>query len=150
MTDQQQEQATEAAVVVTGDAAGFAQEIVVDGYRFAADEPAALGGTGSGPTPYQLLMAALGACTSMTVAMYARRKGWPLTRVSVVLSQQNIHAVDCATCDVQTGPALRISREITLDGELDEAQRARLLEMANRCPVHRTLTGSIDMVTRLT
>jgi putative redox protein len=139
----------EAAVEVTGDAAGFAQDIVVGTHRLRADEPAIVGGTATGPTPYQLLMAALGSCTSMTVAMYARRKQWPLKRVSVRLSHQNIHAVDCASCDVKEGPALRITRELTLEGELDAAQRQRLLEMANRCPVHRTLTGQMDIVTHL-
>jgi putative redox protein len=117
--------------------------------RLTADEPRASGGTETGPTPYELLMAALGSCTSMTLAMYARRKGWPLMRVSVNLSQQNIHAADCATCDVTGGSVVRITRDITLEGPLEEAQRVRLLEMAERCPVHRTLAGRLEVVTRL-
>ena len=142
-------QVTEAAVTVTGDATGFAQQISIGEHRLTSDEPRAVGGTETGPTPYELLLAALGSCTSMTLAMYARRKAWPLSRVSVALSQQNVHAEDCANCELSSGPSLRIVRDIHLDGPLDEAQRARLLEMADRCPVHRTLAGSFEVITRL-
>src|SRR3954468_22595194 len=93
-------QVTEAPVRVSGDGGGFAQEITIGAHHLTSDEPRAVGGTETGPTPYELLLAALGSCTSMTLGMYARRKGWPLTRVSVSLSQQNVHAADCANCEV--------------------------------------------------
>src|SRR6058998_3472058 len=128
-------------VVVRGGAAGFAQEIVVGPHRLAADEPASAGGTDTGPDPYDLLLAALGACTSMTIRMYAERKGWPLEKVIVRLGHARIHAEDCATCDTKEGYADRFEREIELLGPLDAEQRARLLEIAGKCPVHRTLLG---------
>ena len=106
-------------VVVTGDARGLAQQIVVGTHRIAADEPTSAGGTDSGPNPYDLLLAALGSCTSMTVTLYARRKQWPL------------------------------QRDVVFAGPLSDEQRSRLLEIANRCPVHRTLTSEIDIRTRL-
>jgi len=138
-----------AIVVVRGAAAGFAQEIEADRHRIAADEPPAAGGTDTGPSPYELLLAALGACTSMTVAMYARRKRWPLERVAVRLQHARIHAEDCAECETKEGMLDRIEREITLTGPLTAEQRERLLEIANRCPVHRTLISEIDIRTRL-
>lgn len=137
-----------ATVVVSG-AAGFAQEIVAGRHRISADEPATAGGTDTGPSPYDLLLAALGACTSMTLSMYARRKGWPLERVVVRLQHTRIHAEDCAECETKEGMLDRIEREIDLAGPLTEEQRGRLLEIANRCPVHRTLTAEIDIRTRL-
>jgi uncharacterized OsmC-like protein len=138
-----------AIVVVSGNASGFAQEIEAGRHRIAADEPAAAGGTDTGPSPYDLLLGALGACTSMTVAMYARRKQWPLERVSVRLQHARIHAEDCAECETKEGRLDRIEREISLIGPLTAEQQARLLEIANRCPVHRTLTSEIDIRTRL-
>ena len=138
-----------AIVVVSGNASGFAQEIEAGRHRIAADEPAAAGGTDTGPSPYDLLLGALGACTSMTVAMYARRKQWPLERVSVRLQHARIHAEDCAECETKEGRLDRIEREISLTGPLTAEQRGRLLEIANRCPVHRTLTSEIDIRTRL-
>jgi putative redox protein len=138
-----------AIVVVSGNASGFAQEIEAGRHRIAADEPAAAGGTDTGPSPYDLLLGALGACTSMTVAMYARRKQWPLERVSVRLQHARIHAEDCADCETKEGRLDRIEREISLIGPLTAEQQARLLEIANRCPVHRTLTSEIDIRTRL-
>jgi len=138
-----------AIVVVSGNASGFAQEIEAGRHRIAADEPAAAGGTDTGPSPYDLLLGALGACTSMTVAMYARRKQWPLERVSVRLQHAKIHAEDCAECETKEGRLDRIEREISLTGPLTAEQRGRLLEIANRCPVHRTLTSEIDIRTRL-
>jgi uncharacterized OsmC-like protein len=136
-------------VVVSGAAAGFAQEIEAGRHRIASDEPATAGGTDSGPSPYELLLAALGSCTSMTVAMYARRKGWPLERVVVRLQHARIHAEDCAECETKEGMLDRIEREVSLTGPLSAEQRERLLEIANRCPVHRTLTSEIDIRTRL-
>jgi putative redox protein len=136
-------------VTVTGSAAGFAQEISVGRHRLSADEPTSEGGTDSGPNPYDLLLAALGSCTSMTVALYARRKGWPLDRVSVKLQHSKIHAADCESCETREGLLDHIDRMLELTGRLSDEQRARLLEIANKCPVHHTLTSEIDIQTRL-
>ncbi len=136
-------------VIVTGNAAGYAQEITVGPHRLSGDEPTAAGGTDTGPNPYDLLLAALGSCTSMTIAMYARRKGWPLEAVTVRLRHSRIHAADCESCETKEGLLDRIEREVELGGRLGEEQRARLLEIANKCPVHRTLTSEIDIRTRL-
>jgi len=115
-----------------------------DGRTFVIDEPQSVGGEGAGPDPYTLLLAALGGCTSMTVMMYARRKEWNLERVSVKLSQQRVHAKDCLDCDTSTdGFVQRIERTVTLEGELDEEQRKRLLEISRMCPVHKTLISDI-------
>ncbi len=138
-----------ASVIVTGGATGFAQEIETGGHRLRADEPVEAGGTDAGPSPYDLLLAALGACTSMTLSMYARRKQWPLEGVTVRLQHMRIHAQDCAECETKEGRLDRIEREISLTGPLSTEQRARLLEIANRCPVHRTLVSEIDIRTRL-
>ena len=135
-------------VVVRGSAAGFAQEIFAGLHRLSADEPQAAGGTDTGPSPYDLLLAALGSCTSMTVAMYARRKGWPLEQVRVRLRHSKIYASDCAECETKEGKIDRIERDIEFVGALTTEQRSRLLEIANRCPVHRTLTSEIDIRTR--
>jgi len=136
-------------VVVRGSAAGFAQEITVGRHRLAADEPVAVGGTDSGPNPYDLLLSALGACTSMTIALYARRKGWPLEAVTVRLRHSRIYAADCESCETKTGMLDRIERSLELAGALTDEQRARLLDIASKCPVHRTLTSEIDIRTRL-
>jgi putative redox protein len=136
-------------VVVEGAASGFAQDVAAGVHRLRSDEPAAAGGSDTGPGPYDLLLAALGSCTSMTVAMYARRKDWPLRRVVVRLRHSRSHAEDCAACETQDARLDVIEREITLDGTLSEEQRARLLSIANRCPVHRTLTSGIDIRTTL-
>ena len=136
-------------VVVRGKAAGFVQEIDAGRHRLASDEPAAVGGTDVGPNPYALLLAALGSCTSMTVALYARRKQWPLEDVVVRLRHSRIHAADCEDCETQAGMLDRIDRELELKGPLAEDQRARLLDIANKCPVHRTLTSEIEIRTRL-
>ena len=135
-------------VVVRGSAAGFAQEIQAGRHRIVADEPASAGGTDTGPSPYDLLLAALGACTSMTVAMYARRKAWPLEEVAVHLRHSRIHATDCAECETNEGMLDRIERDIHFTGPLTDEQRSKLLEIANKCPVHRTLTSEIDIETR--
>ena len=136
-------------VVVGGSALGIAQEIQVGRHRLVADEPTDLGGTDSGPNPYDLLLAALGSCTSMTIAMYARRKVWPLQSVRVTLRHSRIHAADCEDCESKSGRIDRIEREVELIGPLDEEQRTRLLEIADKCPVHRTLQSEISIRTRL-
>ena len=140
----------EGVVIVRGAAAGFAQEIIAGPHRLISDEPVSVGGTGTGPSPYDLLLAAFGSCTSMTIAMYARRKQWPLESVTVRLRHSRIHAEDCAACETGTGTIGLIERDIELEGVLDEEQRARLLVIADKCPLHRTLTAEIHIQTRLT
>jgi putative redox protein len=139
--------------VSEADPAGFLQDVAAGPrHHLLADEPAAYGGTDAGPTPYQLLSAGLGACTSMTVRMYARRKGWPLEHIAVDISHDKIHAQDCADCADSPGKTAKIDlfqRVIRLDGPLGADQRARLLEIADRCPVHRTLEGTIRVETVL-
>ena len=136
-------------VVVQGAADGFAQTINASDHVLHADEPVAQGGTATGPTPYDLLLAALGACTSMTVSMYARRKEWPLQHVAVHLRHSRVHAEDCAQCETTPKKLDRIERELELRGPLTDDQRTRLLSIAERCPVHVTLTSEIDIRTRL-
>ena len=136
------------SVIVRGSAAGFAQEIHAGPHRLHADEPVSAGGTDTGPSPYDLLLAALGACTSMTVSMYARRKAWPLEEVTVHLRHSKIYAADCGECETKEGMLDRIERDIHFTGPLTQEQRSKLLEIANKCPVHRTLTSEIDIVTR--
>lgn len=137
-------------VVVTAVGRTLAQRIQAGRHSLTADEPVPSGGTDAGPDPYALLLAALGACTSMTLRMYADRKQWPLEGITVRLSQQQIHARDCAECETKDDTRIdRILREIALTGPLTEEQRQRLLEIANRCPVHRTLMNQKEIVTRL-
>ncbi len=139
----------EGRVTVRGAANGFVQEILAGRHQLRSDEPVSVGGTDTGATPYDLLLAALGSCTSMTVGMYARRKQWPLTRVTVRLSHSRQHARDCAVCDSETAMLTVIDRDVELDGPLSDAQREQLLAIANRCPVHLTLTSTIDIRTTL-
>lgn len=127
----------------------FAQLIQAGRHRLRADEPVAAGGDDSGPGPYDLLLAALGACTSMTVRMYADMKRLPLARISVDLKHDKVHATDCAECETKEGKIDKIERVLTLEGDLDEAQRQKLLEIANKCPVHRTLHSEVWIPTRL-
>jgi putative redox protein len=135
-------------VIVRGDAAGFAQRVEIGPHRLKGDEPVAFGGTDTGPSPYDFLLAALGTCTSMTISLYARRKGWPLESVTVSLHHSKIHAADCADCETKVGKIDRIEREIQLTGALTTEQRSKLLEIADRCPVHQTLTSEINIKTR--
>lgn len=128
---------------------GFRTELFANGFPLVADEPVTYGGTNEGPSPYEYLLASLGACTAMTVQMYARRKGWPLEEAVVRLSHQKIHAEDCRDCDEKERRIDRFVRELELIGGLDGEQRQRLLEIAEHCPVHRTLTGTIRIETTL-
>ncbi len=134
---------------VLGGPRGLAQQISASSHLLRSDEPRSMGGTESGPTPYDLLLSSLGACTSMTLRMYADRKGWPLESIRVRLKHDKIHAADCTDCETKEGKIDRITRQIDLEGPLSEEQRNRLVEIANRCPVHRTLTSEIWIETRL-
>jgi uncharacterized OsmC-like protein len=125
----------------------FQQDILAGVHHLVADEPVRAGGLDSGPGPYDLLLAALGACTSMTIRLYADRKGLPLTRVEVKLRHSRIYATDCADCETKEGRLDRIERAITFEGDLDAGQRAKLMEIADKCPVHRTLTSKVDIRT---
>jgi uncharacterized OsmC-like protein/alpha/beta superfamily hydrolase len=151
--DEEEPRTEEGTVLVEGGAAGFTQEVFARRHHFLADEPAAYGGADKGPSPYELLLASLGTCTSMTLRMYADRKEWPLEGVRVRLDHDRIHAKDCEICtDDEREGADRIDhidRKIEVLGELDREQRERLLEIAERCPVHRTLEGTIKVDSKL-
>lgn len=135
-------------VLVASTGGGRFEQVLMDGrHRLRADEPAAVGGNDIGPGPYELLLMGLGACTSMTLKMYADQKKWPLQNVEVRLSHAKVYAEDCATCEKGT-KLDRIERVVTLFGPLSEEQKARLMEIADKCPVHRTLTSKIEIVTR--
>jgi putative redox protein len=137
-------------VVVTDNGEGPLGQVLLDGrHALAADEPIAVGGRDGGPNPYELLLMSLGACTSMTLRLYANRKSWPLEHVVVRLNHARVHAEDCANCETRPAMIDRIERAIELVGGLDETQRARLLQIAEMCPVHRTLTGKIEIRTTL-
>ena len=125
------------------------QQIISTGpHRLLADEPVSVGGEDTGPGPYDFLLASLGACTSMTMRMYADRKSLPLERITVTLKHQKIHAEDCAACETKVGMLDQIDRVIAMEGALDAEQRKRLMEIADKCPVHRTLTSEIRIVTK--
>ena len=136
-------------VVVRTGREHYYTEVVASGHRLTVDEPESVGGTDRGGTPYDLLLGALGSCTSITLRMYADRKSWPLEEIVVRLSHAKIHASHCETCETAEGKVDRIEREIELIGDLSGEQRARLLEIADRCPVHRTLHSEILVETRL-
>ncbi len=126
-------------VVVRG-GRGLSQQIEAGGHQIVADEPVSAGGQDLGPNPYELLLAALGSCSAMTVRLYADRKGWPLEGLEIRLSHTRIHADDCRDCETRSGWLDQISKRVALRGPLDEAQRQRLAEIAERCPVQVSLT----------
>jgi uncharacterized OsmC-like protein/fermentation-respiration switch protein FrsA (DUF1100 family) len=126
----------------------FQNTVTVGPHHLLADEPAAVGGADSGPGPYDYVLAGLGACTSMTMRMYAERKSLPLERVTVTLSHSKIHAEDCADCETRVGMLDQFDRIISMEGALDAEQRKKLMEIADKCPVHRTLTSEIHIVTK--
>lgn len=121
------------------------QQITAGTHTLIADEPREAGGSDAGPDPYSFLLAALGACTAMTLQIYARRKEWPLEKVEVSLRHSRIHAEDCGDCAATQGKIDQIERYISLSGPLSGDQKARLLEIAQRCPVHKTLTSEISI-----
>src|SRR5260221_13612172 len=131
-------------VVVNSEREGLLQTVRIGQHRLQSDEPPDSGNDG-GPDPYELLLAALGACTSMTLRMYADRKQWPLRGVQVRLGHSRIHAEDCAACETREGMLDQIDIEISLIGDLSDSQRQRLMEIADHCPVHRTLLGEIQI-----
>jgi putative redox protein len=139
---------TAGTVIVASTGTGPFEQILLDGrHALTADEPVAAGGGDAGPGPYELLLMALGSCTSMTVHLYATRKKWPLEQVVVRLRHDKVHAKDCADCEDKPTMLDRIERNIEFIGPLDETQRARLRDIADKCPVHRTLTSKIDIRT---
>ncbi len=147
--DQPADDTPDGTVVVRETRRGkFQQEIIVGPHRLMADEPVDAGGLNSGPGPYDLLVAALGACTSMTVRLYADQKGLPLERTQVRLRHEKIYAKDCAECETKDGKIDRIERVITFEGDLSAEQRTKLLEIADKCPVHRTLHSEVNIQTR--
>ena len=137
------------AVTVSGGPSGLGQVISVGRHQLVADELKASGGHDEGPDPYELLLSALGSCTNMTLRLYADRKGWPLKDIRVVLTHSKNYATDCVDCEQPAAMLERIERRITLTGELSAEQRQRLSEIADLCPVHKTLTSRIDIETEL-
>jgi uncharacterized OsmC-like protein len=134
-----------ADVVVRGNVSGFLQEVVSGKHQLRADEPVSAGGGNAAPGPYDYLLIALGVCTSMTVGLYARRKQWPLENITVSLRHSRIHAKDCEECETKEGMLDRIETEIELTGSLNSEQRTKLIEIAGKCPVHRTLKSEINI-----
>ena len=139
---------TEPHAIVRGDAKGFVQSVQIGSHQITPDEPVSYGGTDKGPSPYDLILAALGSCTSMTIGLYARKRGWPVDKITVSLWHTKIHAHDCDDCETKEGRIDRIEMEIHLDGPLTDEQRAKLMEVANKCPVHQTLTSEINIKAR--
>jgi putative redox protein len=140
--------ADEHVVTHTGQS-GYLTDIMVNNHSLIADEPLNVGGTNLGPTPFEYLISALGACTSMTLRMYADRKEWPLESVNVKLKHKKVPADECESCETKQGKINQFDREIELEGPLDEDQKKRLLQIADRCPVHRTLKSEIIINTKL-
>ncbi|WP_439381884.1 OsmC family protein [Amycolatopsis lexingtonensis] len=134
-------------ITATGDGT-YTQQVTTATHELLVDEPVAVGGADAGPNPYELLLASLGSCTAITLRMYANRKGIPLARATIRLRHDRIHAEDCEKCETERGMLSRITREISLEGELDDEQRAKLMAIADKCPVHRTLSSEIAIETR--
>jgi uncharacterized OsmC-like protein len=132
-------------IVVNSGFPAYVQNISIGSHQLLADEPPGSGGADAGPNPYELVMAGLGACTSMTVRMYAERRNWPLEKVQVQLKFSRIHAADCDDCSRKKGIVNRIEKRVTLIRDLSEIQRERLLHVANNCPVHRVLARTIEI-----
>ncbi len=132
-------------IVVRGGTDSFKQEIIAGKHRLVADEPVSAGGGDAGPDPYEYLLASLGVCTSMTVGLYARRKQFPLENIKVSLWHSRIHATDCEECETREGMVDRIDVEVELTGALSAEQHAALMDIAAKCPVHRTLTSEINI-----
>lgn len=138
------------SVIVAERGDGTFTQVMLDGeHVLLADEPRDMGGDDRGPSPYRLLLMALGACTSMTLRLYAARKGWPIGRIVVRLRHFRDHAADCKECEEKDAALERIERIIDVEGDLEDAQRARLLEIAEKCPVHRTLESRVKIESRL-
>jgi putative redox protein len=147
--DLEQRELGDNCIVARTGRSGYRTEILANGHACVADEPESVGGTDTGPSPYELLAAALGACTTMTLRMYADRKEWPLHAVEARLEHSKIHCEDCGDAENPRSRIDHFQREITLEGPLDEDQRRRLLEIADRCPVHRTLHSTVQVTTTL-
>jgi putative redox protein len=135
-------------VIVASTGAGLFEQVLLDGrHTLQADEPVSAGGGDRGPGPYELLLMALGSCTSMTINLYASRKKWPLEQVVVRLKHSRVHAEDCADCENPKSMIERVDKSVELIGSLDETQRTRLLQIADQCPVHRTLLSKFEIRT---
>jgi putative redox protein len=145
-----QQSVVSGSVIVASTGTGLYEQVLLDGrHSLRADEPVAVGGGDAGPSPYELLLMALGSCTSMTINLYATRKKWALDQVVVRLRHERVYADDCVNCEDPKSKIDRIWCSIQLIGTLDEAQRNRLIEIAKQCPVHRTLTNKIEIRTDL-
>ena len=136
------------SVMVLGPSTGFRTEIEVGGHHLVVDEPVAVGGADAGPSPYEMLLAALGACTSMTLRLYADKRKWPLERVRVSLQHRKVHAQDCADCDHKPAKMDLVDRVVFLEGALSDEQRTKLMEIADHCPVHQTMQSKMQVNTR--
>jgi uncharacterized OsmC-like protein/pimeloyl-ACP methyl ester carboxylesterase len=147
MADVEPDETSEPGTVIVREtrSGNLQNQVIAGAHQFLADEPVSVGGLDSGPGPYDLLLAALGACTSMTVRLYADRKQWSLKRTMVRLKHGRIYAKDCAECETKEGMIDHIDRVITFEGELDAEQRQRLMEIADKCPVHKTLTSEVEI-----
>ena len=135
-------------LVVSSKGTPFAQDITVRNHTLSADEPIDVGGGDTGPDPYELLLASLGSCTAITVQMYARNKGWRVENVTVRLTHTKVHAKDCQECEEETGYIDVIGKQVDVVGDLTDEQHARLRQIADKCPVHRTLEGVLHVHTQ--
>ncbi len=148
-TPDDQEVSSESQVLTRTGEVGYATDILAGKHHLLADEPSSVGGTDAGPTPYDLLLSSLGACTGMTLRMYADRKKWPLKEIKVHLQHEKRHSADSRDCEMPTSKLDHIDKVIEIHGDLDKTQRERLLEIPGRCPVHRTLNSEIVINSKL-